>query len=459
MLALALLCGSAAGQIVVSVDEARGELEALRQSVHVRDAAMLPGAQQAGGLAAAAARYRNPREGGYFSSDLEGARIVPVQVTVTNGSRVKALLRADARVGSGGLMPLAGAEVFRRTERSISAGGIVKNIFSLGFNTGNIQRSLAGANEALAANYQLKSMRDRVLGPGESLSAFLFFDREQLAAAGNLLRLRVQSLDRLAAIELVVPIQDVAPRAGETLAAGMAAASAQAQTGAVPAAASVAPVPGQTLQGQPAAAADTAPAAAVVLAIPAAPQRTSGNSVTLPNGDRYQGELLGAVRIGRGVYQFVNGDRYEGDFDADRFHGQGILAFANGDRYQGGFVKGVQQGQGVLTQANGDRYEGEFVAGVAQGRGVLVQANGDRYEGDFVAGVKHGRGVHRFANGERYEGEFRAGVQAGPGRHFFANGDRYIGSYAGGLQHGPGIYYFQSGQNKPMVFINGVLQP
>ena len=260
-------------------------------------------------------------------------------------------------------------------------------------------------------------------------------------------------------------------------------------------------------------AASPAPAAAAPAA--AGPERASGTMVaaadsrrgpvrtrvTLPNGDRYEGDAIGAVRTGTGVYVFVNGDRYEGEFADDQFHGkgthrfasgdvyrgdfqrsvktgQGVYEFANGDRYEGAFegnefhgkgkktfksgdsfegefVRGVQQGPGVYRYANGDRYEGNFVDAEFNGTGKLTLANGDRYEGEFRKGVKEGKGTHFFANGERYEGSFRGGVQSGTGTHFHANGDRYTGEFANGVRHGKGQYVFSGGQVQPLEFVGG----
>jgi hypothetical protein len=225
-------------------------------------------------------------------------------------------------------------------------------------------------------------------------------------------------------------------------------------------------------------------------------------AIALPNGDRYEGDLLGIVRNGIGTYTFVNGERYEGDFVNNSFHGKGTQTFVsgdvytgdfdhgiktgrgsykfvNGDRYEGGFVNNEFQGQGIQTFRSGESYEGEFVRGIKHGKGtyrfsngdrfegsfvdnlfngkgVMVFANGDRYEGDILNGVKHGQGVHFFATKDRYEGAFAAGAQSGQGTHFYANGDRFEGGFANGLRHGSGTYRFANGQVVEMEFNNGV---
>ncbi len=263
----------------------------------------------------------------------------------------------------------------------------------------------------------------------------------------------------------------------------------------------------------PAAGAGTAPAAppASPSNVPAAPSTPSAPApagaasaqaaYTLPNGDRYEGEVRNNQRSGRGSYRFANGDRYEGEFVADQFMGQGAMRFANGDRYEGGFRGTAKQGQGVMVFANGDRYEGGFDANLfegqgslqlgsgerytgsfhqgrksgqgeqlfankdryvgpfeadkPQGRGTMTHANGDVYEGGFVQGVKQGEGRYRFANGDVYEGGFDGGLFSGKGRLTLASGDRYEGHFAGNVKDGSGTHYFAGGDRYEGPFRNG----
>lgn len=201
--------------------------------------------------------------------------------------------------------------------------------------------------------------------------------------------------------------------------------------------------------------------------------------VTLANGDRYEGDVVGVVRSGRGRYLFSNGDKYEGEFSGNRFHGKGTMTFANGDRYEGGYANNLFDGAGSFIYASGDRYDGAFVGGIKQGVGVYKFANGDRYEGefknnafngkgrlnlsggeyyegDFQDGKKDGKGVHHFTDKIRYEGEFKGGLQSGNGTHFYANGDRYTGLFSQGVRNGKGVHHFVSGETKSLEFVNGV---
>lgn len=177
------------------------------------------------------------------------------------------------------------------------------------------------------------------------------------------------------------------------------------------------------------------------------------------SGDVYTGDFQRGKKTGKGVYQFANGDRFEGHFLDNQLHGYGTQTFRSGDSYEGEFVRGNQHGKGTYRFANGDRFEGNFVDNLFNGKGVMVFASGDRYVGDILNGVKHGQGVHYFASKDRYEGSFAAGAQSGRGTHFYANGDRFDGEFANGVRHGKGTYRFADGKTEEMEFVNGVGKP
>lgn len=271
----------------------------------------------------------------------------------------------------------------------------------------------------------------------------------------------------------------------------------------VPATASAVPKPAATAGAPQIAPTPTAPDTKAVSSV--VPPGKTKLKVSMPNGDSYEGEMIGNVRHGVGTYTFASGDRYEGDFVDNTIHGkgtqtyvsgdaytgdfqrgiktgQGVYKFASGDRfegrfldnqlhgygtqtfrsgesYQGEFVRGNRHGKGTYHFVNGDRFEGNFVDNLFNGKGVMVFASGDRYEGDVLNGVKHGQGVHYFATKDRYEGSFAAGAQSGQGTHFYANGDRFEGGFANGLRHGKGTYRFANGQVAEMEFVNGVAKP
>ena len=240
--------------------------------------------------------------------------------------------------------------------------------------------------------------------------------------------------------------------------------------------------------------------------VAAAGRRTRTTApMRMPNGDTYEGEVVGVTRTGLGVYVFANGDKYEGHFESNLFNGKGLQTYTSGDVYRGDFVNNNKTGQGIYLYANGDRYEGGFQDNLLHGKGVhtfksgdvyegqfrlgekigkgiyrfgngdrfegtfqnnqfngpgvMIFANGDRYEGEFRNNAKDGKGVHFFATKDRYEGTFSVGNQAGSGTHFYANGDRYTGSFSNGVRHGKGTYVFSNGQVREFEFENGVEKP
>ena len=179
-------------------------------------------------------------------------------------------------------------------------------------------------------------------------------------------------------------------------------------------------------------------------------------SYALPNGDRYEGEVVGNVRSGQGTYSFANGDRYEGPFVDGIFSGKGVMSFANGDRYEGQIQGTVKQGSGVQLFANKDRYEGEFADNLYHGKGTFVFSTGERYSGDYVRGLKQGRGVYVFANRDKYEGEFDNDLPHGKGTMSHAGGDVFEGSFVKGIKQGAGTYRFANGDRYEGEFVDGL---
>lgn len=260
-----------------------------------------------------------------------------------------------------------------------------------------------------------------------------------------------------------VPAPQVAPPSAAPTPAAMPAPAAPAaqpaaQPVAQPAAQPVAPSVAPPAQ-QPAVPAppSVAPAAApsVAPAPAAAPTRTRA-AYALPNGDRYDGDVLSNQRSGKGTYFFANGDRYEGEFQNDQFMGQGAMAFANGDRYEGQFVGTTKQGKGLMVFANKDRYEGQFLDNLYHGQGTFTFASGERYTGTYQRGVKHGKGEQLFVNKDRYVGPFEADKPHGKGTTFHANGDVFEGEFVQGVKQGQGSYKFANGDRYEGNFVDGL---
>lgn len=166
-------------------------------------------------------------------------------------------------------------------------------------------------------------------------------------------------------------------------------------------------------------------------------------SISWPNGDRYDGQMVGEKRQGQGRFQWANGQVYEGEWADNLPNGQGKLRFANGDVYAGEVRDGIPQGFGSKRfAASGDAYEGTFVAGQPDGSGTYADKAGNRYDGQWKAGLKQGKGKFQWANGQSYEGDWVQDQQTGQGILVFANGDRYLGSVRAGLPEGKGSKSF-----------------
>ncbi|MEC8346472.1 MAG: hypothetical protein VXZ70_00455 [Pseudomonadota bacterium] len=177
---------------------------------------------------------------------------------------------------------------------------------------------------------------------------------------------------------------------------------------------------------------------------------------TLPNGDRYEGDVFDGVLSGSGVYEWADGDRYEGEFNDDLPSGQGLYIWADGRRYEGEFVDGKRQGYGSLTWANGDVYEGDFFANYMQGNGTFRWATGDRYVGSFMANKRHGAGSMSWAEGQRYDGEFQNDTLHGQGIYQWPDGRYFKGAFLGGQRTGLGVFRASDGTLFRGFFVDGL---
>lgn len=395
---LAFACQNAVAQ----VRQAPDDIKAFKRPVDVRDASLIPGAVAQSGLTVAAQHYTGTGEGALFSVDLKAKRIVAIQITISNHSGVKVLL--DSRMRAVSLEPLSGTELYRRTERSATGVGVALNILSFGMSTSLLVQDSEAANEAVAANFYRKSLREKVLQPGESVGGFVFFDSEALSKVDACLSVPLHALDRLASLTIRVPVS------------GLENARCRNDNALVPPrSVSDAPPPVAVATPDPEPVIERPVVPSVVPELASKPETPDvlavrTKTLSLPNGDRYEGDLIGLVRTGKGRYFYANGGRYEGEFLNDAAHGKGVYFFVSGDRY----------------------------------------------EGDFHHGEQSGRGVYYYASGDRYEGEFQSGVQAGAGIHYYSDGDRYEGAFANGVRHGPGTFHFKSGESRSMVYDMGM---
>ncbi len=75
------------------------------------------------------------------------------------------------------------------------------------------------------------------------------------------------------------------------------------------------------------------------------PPTTTGRRkalVTYPNGDMYEGMLMGQLRDGEGMYTTPKGDVYVGGYKMGRRHGKGVYTMKDGTRYEGDFRDGMK---------------------------------------------------------------------------------------------------------------------
>lgn len=177
--------------------------------------------------------------------------------------------------------------------------------------------------------------------------------------------------------------------------------------------------------------------------------------VTLPNGDKYEGEFKNGLFHGWGIYTYRIGDRYEGEFRNDMKNGRGTYQYRNGDKYIGDFRNDVKEGRGTFVFASGDKYIGDFAGDMMNGKGVMFYKNGDRYEGEFKNGMKNGNGKFIFVNGDVYMGEFKNDVREGKGTYIWADGGKYVGEFKNGKRHGYGRRVYPDGSEYIGEFKNG----
>ena len=165
----------------------------------------------------------------------------------------------------------------------------------------------------------------------------------------------------------------------------------------------------------------------------------------LPDGAKYDGDMMEEVIHGNGRMIWANGDRYDGEFRDGLFHGQGRYQFNDGRVYEGEFTRGAMTGTGSMTDPEGNVYTGELKSGMYHGQGSYESVLGHRYTGEFVDGAFTGRGSYSNNEGMEYKGEFRDWVFQGEGELKKENGDRYIGNFEQGSLQGQGEFIGKDG--------------
>ena len=178
-------------------------------------------------------------------------------------------------------------------------------------------------------------------------------------------------------------------------------------------------------------------------------------SVTLPSGEQYDGQLIKGVPNGRGQLLKANGDQYDGIFVDGKFEGRGIFRWINGDVYKGKWTQNEKQGFGSMQYANGNHYEGEWLAGKRHGKGQLTFRSGTRYEGQWKKDLKHGEGMLIYRSGQRYIGKYKNDLRHGKGVLVRANGESYRGTFSKDKEHGVGECSTKYGNVETCLFNKG----
>ena len=183
--------------------------------------------------------------------------------------------------------------------------------------------------------------------------------------------------------------------------------------------------------------------------------QTGRGELTFPDGQTYIGEMLKDYYHGYGKYIWPNGDVYEGDFVQGKRNGKGKMTWIDGAVYEGDFFNDFLTGKAKYTRANGEKYEGDFVDATPHGKGEFVWVNGDTYEGDFVQGKRNGKGKMTWIDGAVYEGDFINDFRTGKAKYTMANGEKYEGDFVDAQPHGKGKFVWVNGDTYEGDFVRG----
>ena len=100
------------------------------------------------------------------------------------------------------------------------------------------------------------------------------------------------------------------------------------------------------------------------------------DTIKMPNGSKYKGEMQNNVPDGKGEEYFRNGDVYRGEFSKGKRSGHGIFEKKDKFIYEGNFKDNKFEGRGKLLFINGHVFEGLFKKGKEEGTGMLKDAEG-----------------------------------------------------------------------------------
>ena len=131
-----------------------------------------------------------------------------------------------------------------------------------------------------------------------------------------------------------------------------------------------------------------------------APQSSSRfGTILLPDGQSYEGDIVGDKRNGQGSCTWLNGEKYTGEWVDDMRNGQGTHIWPNGQTYTGAWVNDKRNGQGSCTWPNGENYTGDWIGDQRNGHGIHTWPNGEKYDGAWVNDKRSGQGSYKWPNG------------------------------------------------------------
>lgn len=105
-------------------------------------------------------------------------------------------------------------------------------------------------------------------------------------------------------------------------------------------------------------------------------QLATKDTIKLPNGSKYKGEMQYNVPEGKGEEYFRNGDIYKGEFKKGKRHGFGVFEKRDKFIYEGNLKDNKFEGRGKMIYANGHIFEGLFKKGKEEGTGMLKDIDG-----------------------------------------------------------------------------------
>ena len=181
----------------------------------------------------------------------------------------------------------------------------------------------------------------------------------------------------------------------------------------------------------------------------------------LPDGSTYIGEVSDGVPSGEGTCTFADGSEYVGQFDAGVAQGYGTITYPEGVVFSGEGENNNRTGQGVLwTKENGRPMvlAGEFKDGRAIGQVTEILTDGSIYVGEVGKEGKEGHGTLTHLNGSKYVGEFRDNAVNGQGTWTYPDGEVYTGQWKDEEYHGAGTFTGLDGSRYSGEWKNGLRQ-